>query len=106
LLVVVVIAIAVALQAWAIFHPASLPAQPATSVAAASLLTAPIADSMPNAQVVRRGQYLARTGDCLSCHLAPGGQPFAGGLGMNTPFGGVYTSNITHGQATGIGVWS
>jgi mono/diheme cytochrome c family protein len=106
LMVVAVVVIGLAWEAWAIFHPTSLPAQPATSVAAASLLTAPIADSTPNADIVGRGQYLARTGDCLSCHLAPGGQPFAGGLGMNTPFGVIYTSNITPDQATGIGAWT
>ncbi len=106
LLVAAVVVIGLIWEGWTILHPASLPAQPATSVAAASLLTAPIADSTPNADVVRRGQYLARTGDCLSCHLAPGGQPFAGGLGMNTPFGVIYTSNITSDGETGIGAWT
>jgi mono/diheme cytochrome c family protein len=57
-------------------------------------------------QVVQRGQYLARAGDCISCHTAPGGKPFAGGLYMPTPFGEISTPNITPDRATGIGDWS
>jgi len=106
LLVVVVVVIGLVWQGWAILHPASLPAQPVASVAATALLTAPIPDSAPNADAVRRGQYLARVGDCLSCHLAPGGQPFAGGYGLNTPFGVIYASNITPDRETGIGAWT
>ncbi|ANI99924.1 hypothetical protein A8O14_07490 [Polynucleobacter wuianus] len=54
----------------------------------------------------KRGEYLARAGDCISCHTAPGGQPFAGGLKMNTPFGYLLTPNITPDVKTGIGSWS
>ena len=59
------------------------------------LLTEPIADSAPNAAQLRRGQYLVAAGDCMSCHLRDGGEPFAGGLGLNTPFGVIYSPNIT-----------
>jgi len=45
-------------------------------------------------------------GHCLSCHIRPGGQPFAGGYGVNTPFGIIYGSNITPDPKTGIGAWS
>jgi mono/diheme cytochrome c family protein len=55
---------------------------------------------------VKRGEYLARAGDCISCHTAPGGKPFAGGLYMSTPFGDIPTPNITPDKATGIGAWS
>jgi mono/diheme cytochrome c family protein len=55
---------------------------------------------------VRRGEYLARAGDCVSCHTAPGGKPYAGGLYMPTPFGKISTPNITPDKATGIGDWS
>jgi mono/diheme cytochrome c family protein len=55
---------------------------------------------------VKRGEYLARAGDCISCHTAPGGRPFAGGLHMPTPFGDISTPNITPDKATGIGDWS
>ena len=42
----------------------------------------------------------------MSCHIRPGGQPFAGGYGVNTPFGIIYGSNITPDPKTGIGGWS
>jgi mono/diheme cytochrome c family protein len=56
--------------------------------------------------LVERGAYLAKVGDCVSCHTAPGGQPFAGGLDMPTPIGELSTPNITPDAATGIGAWS
>ncbi len=52
------------------------------------------------------GEYLARAGDCVACHTARGGEPFAGGLEMKTPFGTIYTPNITPDPETGIGKWS
>jgi mono/diheme cytochrome c family protein len=55
---------------------------------------------------VARGARLAALGDCMSCHTVPGGTPFAGGRGVQTPFGTVYASNITPDPATGIGTWS
>jgi mono/diheme cytochrome c family protein len=55
---------------------------------------------------VQKGEYLARAGDCTSCHTAAGGQPFAGGLKMDTPFGFMLTPNITPDDETGIGLWS
>jgi len=55
---------------------------------------------------VLRGQYLARVGDCIACHSAAGGKPFAGGLGMESPIGKIYSTNITPDKATGIGNYS
>ena len=55
---------------------------------------------------VQRGEYLARAGDCISCHTASGGQALAGGGRLNTPFGYMLTPNITPDAATGIGLWS
>jgi mono/diheme cytochrome c family protein len=45
--------------------------------------------------LLRRGADLAALGDCNTCHTAPGGQPFSGGLPVPTPFGAVYSTNIT-----------
>jgi mono/diheme cytochrome c family protein len=70
------------------------------------LLTQPISDTTPNAEQLRRGQYLVAAGDCMSCHLRSGGEALAGGLGLNTPFGVIYTPNITSDKETGIGGWS
>ena len=55
---------------------------------------------------VDRGRYLARAGDCIGCHTAPDGQPFAGGYAVETGFGKIYTPNITPDRQTGIGKWS
>lgn len=55
--------------------------------------------------VVRRGGELSALGDCNTCHTAPGGRPFAGGLAMPTPFGTLYSTNITPDTGTGIGLW-
>ncbi len=56
--------------------------------------------------LVARGAYLAKVGDCVACHSAPKGKPFAGGLPMTTPMGKIYTTNITPDPDTGIGKWS
>ncbi|WP_196488085.1 c-type cytochrome [Burkholderia cepacia] len=58
------------------------------------------------AAAIARGEYLARAGDCIACHTADGGQSFAGGLPMQTPFGTLVSSNITPDKETGIGQWS
>jgi mono/diheme cytochrome c family protein len=55
---------------------------------------------------IARGAYLARAGDCMACHTARGGVPYAGGRALATPFGTVYAPNITPDAQTGIGAWS
>ena len=61
----------------------------------------------PQAPALRRGGgYLVTAGDCIACHTAIGGAPFAGGRAIETPFGTVYSTNITPDPATGIGAWS
>ncbi|MFS1908269.1 c-type cytochrome [Vibrio lentus] len=57
------------------------------------------------AQSVERGEYLAYAGDCVACHSAEGGEPFAGGLPFVTPFGTVYSTNITPHTTEGIGTY-
>lgn len=56
--------------------------------------------------VVARGRYLLRAGDCRACHTRQGGEPWAGGRPVPTPFGTVYAPNISPDPATGIGNWS
>jgi mono/diheme cytochrome c family protein len=56
--------------------------------------------------LVKRGEYLARVGDCAACHTADKSRPFAGGLLIDTPFGTIVTPNITPDPDTGIGQWS
>ena len=57
-------------------------------------------------QQVEQGAYLARAGNCAACHTARGGAVYAGGVGIATPFGTVYSSNLTPDAATGLGNWS
>lgn len=59
-----------------------------------------------SAAVLERGAYLARAGNCMGCHTAVGGAPFAGGRGVETPFGAVMAPNITPELQTGIGRWT
>ena len=56
--------------------------------------------------LVARGEYLARVGNCMACHTTQGGAPFAGGRGIETPFGVVHSSNLTPDPAQGIGSWT
>ena len=58
------------------------------------------------ADLIARGAYLARVGNCAGCHTARGGVAYAGGVSINTPFGAVYASNLTPDVASGIGSWS
>jgi mono/diheme cytochrome c family protein len=55
---------------------------------------------------IARGRYLVRAGDCEACHTAPGGVPFAGDRAIPTPFGTIYSSNLTPDPETGLGRWS
>lgn len=64
----------------------------------------PANDTRPD--IVKRGEYLARAGDCIACHTAPRGKMFGGGLPMETPFGTFYSPNISPDAQYGIGSWS
>ncbi|MES2184942.1 MAG: cytochrome c [Pseudomonadota bacterium] len=65
-----------------------------------------IARAQAVTDTLRKGEYLARVGDCVACHTVAGGKQFAGGRAMPTPFGNLYVPNITPDDATGIGKWS
>jgi mono/diheme cytochrome c family protein len=73
----------------------------------ASLSPAQASAAQPSgAALVEKGRYLTTAGDCVACHTAPGGKPFAGGLAFKLPFGTIYASNITPDKTAGIGGWS
>jgi len=78
------------------------------ALGAAMLLTliATAVRAQAGADLVARGEYLTRAGDCVACHTVRGGQPFAGGLELATPFGSLITPNITPDRETGIGAWT
>ena len=86
-----VLALAAAL--WASRHPEIAPVE------------TPGAGSF-DTELLRTGEALAGIGACEVCHTAPGGAPFAGGLPLPTPFGVIYSTNITPDRETGIGRWS
>ncbi len=64
------------------------------------------APTAPSAAQLERGRYLALAGNCAGCHTARGGPAYAGGRGIDTPFGTVYAGNLTPDDETGIGRWS
>lgn len=65
----------------------------------------PAPESFP-ADLVAKGEALSAAGHCAACHTQPGGQPFAGGYALHTPFGIIYGDNISPDPQTGIGAWS
>jgi len=69
---------------------------------------APVTLSAPvySQATIERGRALAAIGDCAVCHTTPGGTPNAGGRAMETPFGTIYTTNLTPDADTGLGRWS
>ncbi|HSV71867.1 MAG TPA: cytochrome c [Methylibium sp.] len=72
----------------------------------APLDSAPPPAAADDAATVARGAYLARAGNCAGCHTARGGAEYAGGRGIDTPFGRVYAPNLTPDRETGLGGWS
>src|ERR1700744_5182484 len=73
----------------------------AVGAAMAFAMISPAPAAQPEA--MSRGAYLARAADCVACHTVADGKPFAGGLKMGTPFGNIYSTNITPDKQTGIG---
>ncbi len=86
--------VAIGLAGLTITFAASAPAQKLTR------------ETSPLQALVARGEYLARAGDCVACHTTPGGKLFAGGRAIVTPFGTLYSTNITPDGKTGIGTWT
>jgi mono/diheme cytochrome c family protein len=64
------------------------------------------ASAPPHAELIQRGAYLARAGDCIACHTAPGGVEYTGGRAFTLQMGTIYSPNITPDLDTGIGRWS
>lgn len=75
------------------------------ALAAAAVFAGP-AFGAASPEDLAKGEYVARAGDCIVCHTAPGGESFAGGLKMATPLGNITTTNITPDRETGIGAYT
>lgn len=67
---------------------------------------APASLVSPTAEQIKAGEYLVKLGNCGACHSAPGATPFTGGRAIPTPFGEVYSSNLTPASETGLGRWT
>ena len=64
------------------------------------------AGAEPSAETIAHGKALTDAGDCASCHTADPQKPFAGGKRIDTPFGAIYSPNLTPDRETGIGAWT
>ena len=110
----------VAVTAWLAAQPVPADARPATaspkppSIACGgarlpapdAAATAGVPAGAPATAGVARGAYLVRAGNCAACHTERGGVPFAGGRPIETPFGTVFSTNLTPHPGTGLGAWS
>lgn len=109
-IVIPLILIVAGFVAWRQFNPGPLAFAGGSTVALSDYKDANptgVPASLASADVVKRGEYLARAADCMVCHTAPGGQAYAGGLAIPLPFGGtLYSTNITADKDTGIGGYS
>jgi mono/diheme cytochrome c family protein len=90
--IIAIVAIALAIFAWQSMTPDEQFPEPA-----------PINDLDA---YLKQGEYLVRAGDCIACHTPRGSPDYAGGRGIQTPFGTIYSPNITPDNATGIGTWT
>ena len=110
IVIILLILIVAGFVAWRQFNPGPLAFAGGSTVALADYKDANptgVPASLAGADVVKRGEYLARAADCMVCHTAPGGQAYAGGLAIPLPFGGaLYSTNITADKDTGIGDYS
>jgi len=104
--IIVVLAVVVA---WRVFNPGPVAFAGGSTVALADYHAADPTGApgdLAKADIVKRGEYLARAADCLVCHTAPEGKQYAGGLAIPLPFGTLYSTNITSDKETGIGNYS
>ncbi|WP_198019190.1 cytochrome c [Mesorhizobium sp. LNHC229A00] len=90
----------------ALWLAAVAPAPAVISRSIAALLASLALCTQPRADEIRKGEYLARAADCIGCHTSNPSRPFAGGYRVPTPFGDVYSTNITPDLDTGIGRYS
>ncbi|MGF9566042.1 cytochrome c [Neorhizobium sp. JUb45] len=89
------------------FAPISASIRPAVLCLSALVATAGASFADETADLVARGRHLATAADCAACHTAPhGGTPFAGGYGIDTPLGKIFSTNITPSKTDGIGNYS
>ena len=75
-------------------------------LALCSAVTVAALAAEPSPELIAHGKTLVEAGGCASCHTADPAKPFAGGKRIDTPFGAIYTPNLTPDRDTGIGAWA
>jgi mono/diheme cytochrome c family protein len=108
-LVIVVLLILAAVFAWRTFNPGPMAFAGGSTVALADFHAADptgVPANLASADVVKRGEYLARAADCRACHTVSGERAYAGGFPLVLPFGTLFSTNITPDKETGIGNYS
>jgi mono/diheme cytochrome c family protein len=101
--------VVVAIGAWIMLPPGALGfagGHTVTLKAYSGPSPAGVPVALDSADIITRGKYLTQAADCEVCHTTEGGQPFAGGRAFSTPFGVLYSPNITSDRDTGIGAWT
>jgi mono/diheme cytochrome c family protein len=104
-----VAAVILAVGAWLLLPPGALSFAGGRTVSLSDYhgpSPAGVPAELRSADAVTRGRYLALAADCQVCHTREGGEPFAGGRAFKTPFGVLYSPNITADRETGIGAWT
>jgi len=104
--VIIVLLVVAAVFVWKIFGPGPMAFASGSTVGLADYHDANptgVPSELAKMDIVKRGEYLARAADCMVCHTAAHGAEYAGGLGFPTPFGMLYSTNITPDKETGIG---
>src|SRR5215475_3177555 len=103
------IVLAAAVAGWLLLTPRALSfAGPGAVSLSAYRGPSPVGvpEELRSSDLVTRGRYLTQAADCEVCHTREGGPRFAGGVAFQTPFGVLYSPNITADRETGIGAWS
>jgi mono/diheme cytochrome c family protein len=106
LAIALVVIVALAALAWKMLGPGPMAFAGGSTVALADYHAADptgVPADLANGDIVKRGEYLAQAADCMVCHTAPDGAKYSGGLAFLTPFGTLYSTNITPDKETGIG---
>ena len=104
--IALVAVVTLAILAWKVFGPGPIAFAGGSTVTLADYHAADptgVPADLAKADIVKRGEYLARAADCMVCHTTPDGAEYAGGLPFLTPFGTLYSTNITPDKETGIG---
>jgi mono/diheme cytochrome c family protein len=107
--IAVIILVVIGTLAWRTFNPGPLAFAGSSTVALADYHEANptgVPASLAQADIVKRGEYLAKAADCVVCHTTKEGDAFAGGLPFPAPSGTLYSTNITADKDTGIGDYS